>query len=82
MIVSNICGQALTKKVGAFIFVKGVVAMKLIDHLSEEEKNKLYKARRRKNKKKRGPYDNVNYEELMGTNRDQYVRRGGAIRRK
>lgn len=56
--------------------------MKLIDHLSEDEKQILYKARRKKNKKKRGPYDNVNYKDLMGMNRDRYERKGGAIRRK
>ncbi|WP_209121524.1 hypothetical protein [Alkalihalobacillus sp. BA299] len=57
--------------------------MRIEDRLDNDIKEQLNKIRRRKkNKKKRGPYDNVNYSDLMGINRDRYERRGGSIRRK
>lgn len=66
--------------------LKVVVVMKNEDHLSEDKKKELNKIRRRKrNKKNRGPYDNLSYkdyQDLMGMNRDTYERKGGAIRRK
>lgn len=55
--------------------------MKLEDHLSKESKQTLNKVKSPKKKKKRKP-EKVNWEEIMGMNRDTYTRRNGAIRRK
>ncbi|WP_169749082.1 hypothetical protein [Ornithinibacillus californiensis] len=52
--------------------------MKLADHLSREHRKKLNKHRHKKQRKER-----VDWNDIMGVNRDTYRRgRGGVIRRK
>jgi hypothetical protein len=57
--------------------------MKFADHLSQEQKEQLEKAKSSKKKHKRK--ENLSFrdlEELMGTRRETYERRNGAVRRK
>jgi hypothetical protein len=54
--------------------------MKLADHLSREQQEKLKRMKKRKNKSRP---ERIDWHDLMGMNRDTYKRgRGGAIRRK
>jgi hypothetical protein len=62
--------------------------MRIADHLSKEQKQQLEKI---KSPKKKHPSTNatpkkkeekVNWHEIMGTNRDIYKRKNGALRRK
>lgn len=57
--------------------------MKIADHLSKEQKQKLNKVKSPKKKKKKKEILSFrDIEELMGTRRDTYERRNGAVRRK
>lgn len=62
--------------------------MKIADHLSKEQKQKLNKVKSPKKKtskpkqKKKEKLSFRDIEELMGTRRDTYERRNGAVRRK
>jgi hypothetical protein len=60
--------------------------MKIADHLSKEQKQKLSKITpKKKRKAKPKKKENLSFrdiEELMGTRRDTYERRNGAVRRK
>jgi len=58
--------------------------MKIADHLSKEQKQKLDKVKspKKKRKKKKEILSFRDIEELMGTRRDTYERRNGAVRRK
>ncbi|MED3563456.1 hypothetical protein [Bacillus xiapuensis] len=60
--------------------------MKLIDQLSKEQIRQLNKLKeqlpKKKQKKKKREQEKVNWEDLMGMNRDIYTRRNGAVRRK
>jgi hypothetical protein len=58
------------------------MGMKLEDHLSKESKQTLNKVKSPKKKKKKRKPEKVNWEEIMGMNRDIYTRKNGAIRRK
>ena len=54
--------------------------MRIEDHLDDKTLKQLdYKRKKRKSKEKLSERD---LAELMGTNRDRYTRRHGAIRRK
>jgi hypothetical protein len=55
------------------------MAVRIEDRISKEQKQQLQKMKSPKNK------DNLSFrdiEELMGTRRDTYERRNGAVRRK
>jgi hypothetical protein len=52
--------------------------MRIEDHLSDEQKQKLNKVKSPKKEK----LSTKDIEELMGTRRDTYERRNGAVRRK
>lgn len=78
---------------GAFYFAKKGDVMKFADHLSKEQKQQLDKIKspkkKRKGKVQYKPRSNKkeklsfrDIEELMGTRRDTYERRNGAVRRK
>lgn len=59
--------------------------MKIADHLSKEQKQKLDKVKSPKKKKKKKRKEILSFrdiEELMGTRRDTYERRNGAVRRR
>ncbi|MCA1058103.1 hypothetical protein LCL96_04120 [Rossellomorea aquimaris] len=57
--------------------------MRIIDHLSEEQLNKLNGRKMKQPKpKKKVHHEHVDWEEIMGVNRDTYHRKGGAIRRR
>jgi hypothetical protein len=62
--------------------------MRIADHLSKEQKQQLSKItpkKKRKTKPKPKKKENLSFrdiEELMGTRRDTYERRNGAVRRK
>ncbi|WP_191556599.1 hypothetical protein [Metabacillus idriensis] len=53
--------------------------MKIGDQITNAQKDKL---NQNKPKKKRKKEEYVNWHEMMGTNRDTYERRGGALRNK
>jgi hypothetical protein len=53
--------------------------MKIADHLSKEQKEKLNNVKSPKKKRKQ---EHVNWIEIMGMNRDTYTRKNGAVRRK
>jgi hypothetical protein len=66
--------------------------LKLADHLSDKQKQQLDKLNSPKKKTKipdldtggktEKPMSRKDWEELMGTRRDTYTRRNGAVRRK
>lgn len=55
--------------------------MRIVDHLTEKEKQQLndLKSPKKKRKKKQ---EKVNWKEIMGMDRDIYKRVRGAVRRK
>jgi hypothetical protein len=61
-----------------------VVEMRIVDHLSEDQLKRLnYNKKNQTEVNKRKAVDeNVDWEEIMGMNRDTYRRKGGAIRRR
>ncbi|PLR93203.1 hypothetical protein [Bacillus sp. T33-2] len=61
--------------------------MKLVDHLTREQKQKLNQLKAAGNKtpsawKNEHGLTRKDWEEIMGLNRDTYVRRYGAVRRR
>jgi hypothetical protein len=58
--------------------------MKIADHLSKDTKQKLNKVKspKKKRKKKQEHLSFRDWEDIMGTRRDTYERRNGAVRRK
>jgi hypothetical protein len=57
--------------------------MKIVDHLSDKQIKQLKTLTSPENKKKPPELSRRDIEELMGVNRDIYVRgKGGAVRRK
>jgi hypothetical protein len=60
--------------------------MRIADHLSKEQKQRLNKIaapnKNRKHKKKVEQLSRRDWEDIMGVNRDTYTRRNGAVRRK
>lgn len=60
--------------------------MRLGDQLSKEQKQQLNKMavsnKKQSHKKKTEQLSQRDWEELMGMNRDTYIRRNGAVRRK
>lgn len=57
--------------------------MRLSDHLNEKQRKHLDKFKQQPNKKKKKKPEKIDWNELMGTNRDIFRRgKGGAIRRK
>jgi hypothetical protein len=59
--------------------------MKIADHVTEEQKQQLEKIKSPKKKKRRKKKENLSFkdwEDIMGMNRDVYVRHNGAVRRK
>jgi hypothetical protein len=59
--------------------------MRIADHLNKEQKQQLSKIQTPKKKRKAKKKENLSFrdiEELMGTRRDTYERRNGAMRRK
>ena len=62
---------------------KRVMTMRLSDHLNEKQRKHLDKFKQQPNKKKKKKPEKIDWNELMGTNRDIFRRgKGGAIRRK
>jgi hypothetical protein len=61
-----------------------VIEMKIVDHLSEGQLDKLnYKKKKQPEQKKKVYHEHVDWEEIMGTKRDTFRRsKGGAIRRR
>jgi hypothetical protein len=59
--------------------IKKVMAVRIEDRISKEKKQQLQKMKSPKKKEKLSTKD---IEELMGTRRDTYERRNGAVRRK
>jgi hypothetical protein len=61
-----------------------VIEMKIVDHLSEDQLKKLNHNKKNQPEvnKKKAVHENVDWEEIMGMNRDTYRRKGGAIRRR
>ena len=70
------------------LWVKEGDEMKLIDHLNHEQRKQLEKMGKRnkppsKKKRKRKPkQEKVNWNDIMGTNRDTFKRVGRRVRRK
>lgn len=60
------------------------MAMRVIDLVSKEQKKQLQEmSHRKKRPSKKKKEEKVNWQEIMGMNRDTYKRgKGGAIRRK
>lgn len=62
--------------------------MRIADHLSKEQKQQLNKLKVQSPKKKqqkkikKRKQERVNWPEIMGINRDTYIRKNGAVRRK
>jgi hypothetical protein len=57
--------------------------MRIVDHLSEGQLMKLnYNKKKEPEQKKQVHHEHVDWEEIMGMNRDTYRRKGGAIRRR
>ena len=59
--------------------------MKLADHLDKSTKDKLNSVKKKRKRKKKCNVERFTEKDildLMGTNRDRYERRGGAMRRK
>jgi hypothetical protein len=61
-----------------------VIEMKIVDHLSEDQLKKLNHNKKHQPEvnKRKAVHENVDWEEIMGMNRDTYRRKGGAIRRR
>jgi hypothetical protein len=61
-----------------------VIEMKIVDHLSEDQLEKLnYRNKKQPEQKKKVHHEKVDWEEIMGTKRDTFRRsKGGAIRRR
>jgi hypothetical protein len=55
--------------------------MRIVDHLSEEHLKKL-NVKRSKEPVLIKKHEHVDWEDIMGMNRDTYRRKGGAIRRR
>jgi hypothetical protein len=57
--------------------------MRIVNHLSEGQLEKLnYNKKKEQEQKKKDQHEHVDWEEIMGMNRDTYRRKGGAIRRR
>lgn len=57
--------------------------MRIVDHLSEEQLKKLHVKRKDPPEPKMKPHhERVDWNDIMGVNRDIYTRKGGAIRKK
>ncbi|VXC07555.1 conserved hypothetical protein [Bacillus sp. 349Y] len=56
--------------------------MKIVDHLSEEQLKKLNVKRKEPAAPKKKHHESVDWNDIMGVNRDTYKRKGGAIRRR
>ncbi|WP_341356657.1 hypothetical protein [Rossellomorea sp. y25] len=57
--------------------------MRIVDHLSEVQLEKLnYNKKKEPEQKKKIHHEDVDWEEIMGMNRDTYKRVGGAVRRR
>jgi hypothetical protein len=55
-----------------------VINLRIVDHLSEGQLEKLnYSKRIEPEKKKKVHHEHVDWEEIMGMNRDKYRREGG-----
>lgn len=69
---------------GIVFFIAEGDDMRIADFLSDETKKQLNQNRTRRKKRKRNKkkLTQKELEELMGVNRDIYVRKNGAIRRK
>jgi hypothetical protein len=59
------------------------IEMRIVDHLSEGQLEKLnYRKKKQPEQKKKVHHEHMDWEEIMGVNRDTYQRKGGAIRRR
>jgi hypothetical protein len=60
-----------------------VIEMRIVNHLSEGQLEKLnYCKKKEQEQKKKVQHEHVDWEEIMGVNRDTYWRKGGKIRRR
>jgi hypothetical protein len=60
-----------------------VIEMRIVNHLSEDQLEKLnYSKKKEPEQKKKVHHEHVDWEDIMGMNRDTYRRKGGAIRRR
>jgi hypothetical protein len=56
--------------------------MRIVDHLSEDQLKELDVKRQQLPEEKNVHHEKVDWEDIMGMNRDTYRRKGGAIRRR
>jgi hypothetical protein len=57
--------------------------MRIVDHLSEDQLKRLnHNMKNQTGVKKKKHHERVDWEDIMGMNRDTYRRKGGAIRRR